>query len=348
MLLKTCLVAFLWTYCIRAKLQSHSQSSKRCWKTLAPVKGGVRQEHNVVAWGDTVYILCGIRQGVYEETTAAVEAYNTKTNTWTEVAPVPMLLHHANVAVADGKIYILGGIAGSIFGGVPTGRSFRYDIAANKWTEVAPMPYGLGSAAMGVHGKNIYLAGGMQGGGKGAGKSSGKGPGKGFGMGIVGIVASYNTETDKWMTHPELTLPEGRDHSGGMVVDDVFYVVGGRVGNHLNNRKTVFALNLTAPNRKWVEMAPLPYARGGIAAAATGGKIYVFGGEGNLNTPNGTFSEVGVFDIARNRSEPGTPMPYPRHGFGAAAINDIIYLPGGGQRMGGGGLSDINDAYVPC
>jgi N-acetylneuraminic acid mutarotase len=340
MLLQRCLVAFLWAYSTSAKPQSPSESSKRCWKTLAPVKGGIRQEHNVVAWGDTVYILCGFRQKVFEETTAAVEAYNTSTNTWTEVAPAPIPLHHANVAAADGKIYILGGMSGRGFGGGPIGRSFRYDIAADKWTEVTSMPYGLGSAAMGVHGKKIYLAGGIQ----AAVKGSAKGPGGN----IVGVVASYDTETDKWTTYPELTLPEGRDHSGGMVVDDVFYVVGGRVGNHLNNRKTVFALNLTAPNRKWVEMAPLPYERGGVAAAATGGKIYVFGGEGNPNSPNGTFPEVGIFDIARNRSEPGTPMPYPRHGFGAVAINGIIYLPGGGQRMGGGGFSDINDAYVPC
>jgi N-acetylneuraminic acid mutarotase len=340
MLLKNCLLALLWAYSTNAEPQSPSESSKRCWKTLAPVKGGIRQEHNVVAWGDIVYILCGFRQGVFEETTAAVEAYNTKTNTWTDVASAPIPLHHANVAAVDGKIYMLGGMGGKTFGGGPTGRSFKYDIAANKWTEVAPMPYGLGSAAMGVHGKKIYLAGGIQ--------APVKGSSKGFGNSIVGIVASYDTEADKWMTHPELTLPEGRDHSGGMVVDDVFYVVGGRVGNHLNNRKTVFALNLTAPNRKWVEMAPLPYARGGVAATVTGGKIYVFGGEGNANSPNGTFSDVGIFDIARNRSEVGTPMPYPRHGFGAVAINDIIYLPGGGLRMGGGGLSDVNDAYVPC
>ncbi|HEX3935695.1 MAG TPA: kelch repeat-containing protein [Puia sp.] len=337
MLFKICLVALLWTYNTSA---NPSQSSKRCWKTLAPIKGGRRQEHSVVASGDTIYILCGLRPGKKsEDTTAAVEAYNTKTNTWTELAPAPLPLHHANVAAVDGKIYVLGGIAGTIMDGEPTGRSFRYDIAAKKWMDIAKMPSGLGSAAMGVHGKKIYLAGGIR-----RGTSSVTGPG----YFIVGDVASYDTETDKWTKHPELSLPEDRDHSGGMVVDDTFYVVGGRVGNQFSNRKTVYALKLTAPNRKWMEMAPLPYTRGGIAAAATGGKIYAFGGEGNGLNPNGTFPEVGIFDIARNRSEAGTPMPYPRHGFGAVAIKDVIYLPGGGLRMGGGGMSDVNDAYVPC
>jgi N-acetylneuraminic acid mutarotase len=340
MLPKKWFMALLWFYSTCARSESLSQSPKRCWKSLAPIKGGVRQEHNVVAWGDTVYILCGLRKNVSEETTAAVEAYNTRTNTWTELTPAPVPLHHANVAVVDGKIYILGGIKGPIFGGVPTGLSFQYDIASNKWKEISPMPYGLGSAAIGVHKKKIYLAGGIQ--------PRGNVSGNRFGMNVIDVVASYDTTTDKWMTHPELSLPEGRDHSGGIVVDGIFYVVGGRVGSHLNNRKTVYALNLTSSDRIWVEMAPLPFARGGIAAAAAIGRIYVFGGEGNPNNLNGTFSEVGIFDIAQNRSEAGSPMPYPRHGFGAVAINDIIYLPGGGLKMGGGGLSDVNDAYVPC
>ncbi|KAF2667248.1 galactose oxidase [Microthyrium microscopicum] len=342
MLFKSCLVTLLLSNTIVANAQSPLQSAKRCWKTLAPLIGGLRQEHTVVSSGEIVYILGGYKQKTFEETTADVEAYDTKTDTWKKLAPAPIPLHHVNVAAVDGNIYILGGMGGQTFGGGPTGRSFRYDIAADKWTEVTPMPYGLGSAAVGVHGKTVYLAGGIQ----AAPKSSAKGFGSS--QKIVDIVASYNTETDKWTTHPDLSLPEARDHAGGMVVDHVFYVVGGRVGTHLQNRNTVYAMNLTASAKKWVEMAPLPTARGGVAAAATGGKIYVFGGEGNPNSKNGTYPDVGIFDIAQNRSEVGTPMEYPRHGFGAAAVGDIIYLPGGGQKLGGGGFSDINDAYVPC
>jgi hypothetical protein len=38
-------------------------------------------------------------------------------------------------------------------------------------------------------------------------------------------------------------------------------------------------------------------------------------------------------------------MPTPRHGMGAVALGDTIYVAGGGPVMGGGYLSAVHEAF---
>lgn len=91
------------------------------------------------------------------------------------------------------------------------------------------MPTARGASAMGVHGSTIYVAGGLT-----------------LLNAITSVqttvdtVTSYDTKTQQWTTLP--SLPEGRDHVGGVVIGDVFYVVGGRINGIRNVQNTVFAM----------------------------------------------------------------------------------------------------------
>ncbi len=83
----------------------------------------------------------------------------------------------------------------------------------------------------------------------------------------------------------------------------------------------------------------MPTARGGLAAAAINGTIFVFGGE----SPTETFEqneqyipEVGWFSHKA--------MLTPRHGLGAVAVDDRIYVIGGGI-VPGSSVSGINESY---
>jgi N-acetylneuraminic acid mutarotase len=259
--------------------------------------------------------------------------YNTVNNSWSEVAPLPLAAHHTNVASVDGKLYYLGGLfsKANIFQSEALPTSYRYDPALNKWEEIAPMPNPRGSAVVGVHGKAIYLAGGLL-----------------SGMRSVDIVSSYDTVTNKWTSLDALKLPEARDHAGGAVVDGVFYVVGGRVGMPNGNRATVYSLNLTSPSAKWTTKAAMPAPRGGLAAAATGKRIYTFGGEGNKANAKGVFPDVAVYDIVKDSWETATPLSAPRHGFGAASVGEKVYVPGGGAQQGGGGALTVNEVWGLC
>jgi hypothetical protein len=80
------------------------------WRRLAPIASGPRQEHSVAAVNGKVYVLGGIvpdaAGGVV--TTNRVEVYDTRRDTWSEAAPLPVALNHPNVAVVRGKVYVLG------------------------------------------------------------------------------------------------------------------------------------------------------------------------------------------------------------------------------------------------
>lgn len=90
-----------------------------------------------------------------------------------------------------------------------------------------PTGHDRGSAAVGVRGTKIYLAGGMR----------TLTPGPGGLRDTVSTVSSYDVVTRRWRYLP--SLPEARDHVGGAVVDGTFYVLGGE-GNPDPNSSSVF------------------------------------------------------------------------------------------------------------
>jgi hypothetical protein len=60
----------------------------------------------------------------------------------------------------------------------------------------------------------------------------------------------------------------------------------------------------------------------------------------------GTFEENEAYDPATASWTTLTPLPTPRHGIGAAVINDVVYVPGGALVPGGSQQSDANEAFT--
>jgi N-acetylneuraminic acid mutarotase len=306
-----------------------------CWKDLAPIASGVRQEHSVAAIGNNVYVVSGMTGApisplLNRTVTGAVDVYDTTTNKWSSIPPIPVPLHHPNVAAVDNKLYVLGGIP-SLINWTASPVSFVFDASSNKWTSLEPLPNPRGSAAVGVHGKTVYLVGGL----------SAKGN-------AVNTVSSFDTASGKWTSLSNTPLPDVRDHGGAAVVDNVFYYVGGRTGAQDRRKPDTWALDLTVSDKKWVDKAKIPTPRGGIAVASIGGKIYTFGGEGNPGTASGVFSDVQVYDTKTDTWSKEADMKHPRHGMGAAVVGERIYIPGGGIVQGGNKSIDTVDSYGPC
>src|SRR5262249_12704546 len=92
-----------------------------------------------------------------------VEAYDTKTNTWTAVASMSTVRNALAAATGpDGRIYVIGGhVAGGIGGWTSINNVEAYNPITNKWTTVASMPTVRGelAAAAGRDGR-IYVVGG--------------------------------------------------------------------------------------------------------------------------------------------------------------------------------------------
>ncbi|GAA3935517.1 Kelch repeat-containing protein [Actinoplanes auranticolor] len=306
------------------------------WRPLAPIAGGPRQEHSVAAIGRHVYVIGGIKPdgagGV--ATVPDVEVYDTRRGTWRPAAPLPVPMNHPNVATVRGKLYVLGGLSGGS-SWQALRDSYVYDPANDRWSTLPPMPAAIarGSAAMGVQGTRIHLAGGMR----------TLTPGPGGLQDTVTNVDAYDVTTGTWTSLPD--LPEARDHVGGVVIGRTFYVLGGRDRGQVNVRDTVYSLDLRGGG--WTERAPMPTARGGIAAAAVGTTIYTFGGEGNVvDGTNTVFDQVEAYDTRRDRWQRLAPMPVPRHGTAAVTVGGTVHIPGGGDQ-GGGSPLDVHDAFRP-
>ncbi|KAM7206880.1 galactose oxidase [Naviculisporaceae sp. PSN 640] len=293
------------------------------WKTLAPVPAGKIHEHSTVAINPTqLMIIGGVLQsgGVID----SVYLYDIPTNAWKKLASLPVTINHANAAVVDGRVYVLGGMTGAAWAGNPKG--WVYDPAVgDKWTAVESMPTSeaRGSAVMGVYNKTIWLASGKT-------KSGGE---------SVTTVSAFDTVTGKWLTSipaKAKNIPEGRDHGGGGVIGTKYYQIAGSLGAITNRKDTVFVLDLEDLGKGWsTAKSRMPTPRRGFATGIVGSKFYTFGGEGNPDpASNGIYKEVEVYDTATDSWEVLPPMVIPRHGSYAVAVNGSIYIPGGGTASG--------------
>lgn len=269
-----------------------------------------------------------------------VQFYNIGKNSWRTAAPLPLPLNHANGAAVGNKIYVLGGMTaglndtGSPFNWAPTSGSWVYDQGENSWAKIQSMPESeaRGAAAVGVYKNVIYLAGGII-----------------SLLESVATVSAFDTVAGKWISLPAAAkaLPAPRDHAGASVVGHTFYVLGGRDHGNNNTRDTVFALDLHDLAAGWItKKGKLPTARGGLAAATIGTKVYTFGGEGNPATESGVFNQTEVYDTEKDSWKKLGPMKLPRHGTSAVAIDGRVYIPGGGIVAGGGPV-DTLDVFEP-
>jgi len=290
------------------------------WKALAPLPGGARQETAVVALGGLIYVLGGFDG--QRRVVDTVEAYEPARDRWQARRPLPMPLHHLNAAAVGGKLYVAGALAGADFRAV--GVTYEYDPAADAWTPRKPMPAGTerGASAVAVVGTRIYVAGGLRG-------SS------------VGDCSAYDPASDRWEALP--MMPGPRDHAVGAAVNGVVFVLGGRgpaVG--LTGRVDAF----DPRGGTWSPRRPMPTPRAGVAGGVVGGRIIVVGGEGNRRRPDGVFVEAEAYDPAADAWTALPPMLTPRHGTGAAALGDMLYVPGGATREGFGAVP-VNEALAP-
>jgi len=290
------------------------------WIGVAPLRSP-RQENAVVALDGEIYVIGGFDEQA--AVLATVEAYDPATDSWRNVAPLPEPRHHVHAAVAGGKLYVLGGLKGLSF--AADGDSWVYDPGGDTWTPVADMPAGTerGGGVVGAVGDELVVAGGLR-------------------QGAVTDVSAYHVTQDSWR---ELApLPEALDHLAGGAVGNRVYALGGRNTGIEAISGDVYVYDHGA--NTWSTGAPMLVPRGGTAGAVVDGRLYVFGGEGNLDAMTGVFADVSSYDPVSDRWTALQPMPSPRHGTGAAAIDGIIYVPGGATTQAFGAVAD-HAAYIP-
>ncbi len=291
------------------------------WTELAPLGGGPRQESAVVNLRDEVVVVGGVDAA--SNTLATVEAYDVAGDAWRRLADLPVTAHHAHVASCGDRLFVLGFLQGLSF--TPDPRGFVYDPDDDAWSPVAalPAPHDRGGGIALCASDGVYVIGGLAG-------------------NPVATVHRYDPDADSYAQLAD--LPAVTDHLVGGVIDDEIFVAGGRNRSIRAHRADVWRYDRAGD--AWVAGADMPTSRAGAAAAVSGGELFVFGGEGDANASSGVFAEVEAYDPVSDTWRELDDMPRPRHGMGAAAVGNAIYIPGGADVQGFAAIS-LHDKFTP-
>lgn len=277
------------------------------WTTRAELPTP-RTEVACAALNEKIYVVGGFNQN--NLALPQFDAYDPKTDSWSRGADYPIAIHHTGLIAHGGALYVLGGYTGS-FPFVGTTLAMKYDPATNSWTPETSLPRARGAHAVLYLQGEAHLIGGAP---------------QQPGTETYRSTDVYNFTTRTWRAGPELA--ETKEHLAGTVIVETFVVAGGRRMS-LNNLNTTETL---APGQTaWTRRAPMPTARGGIAAAPLGHDYAVFfGGERS----GGTFVEAEGFHAATGSWVSFPPMPHGRHGLCAATLEDGIHVIAGGPQPG--------------
>jgi N-acetylneuraminic acid mutarotase len=275
-------------------------------------------EMSVAELDGSIYVMGGYPSS--RVTTRTVQVYDSAQNRWSLTTPLPIPLNHAMPAVANGRVYIIGGQTNSSGDEAYVDTVFEYDPATTNWTERARMPTARSAGAAAVIGDLIYVAGGR--------------PPRGQDFAV------YHVVSNRWTTLPD--MPTGRNHLAAAPIDGRIYVAGGRLGGGFTSQM-VAALEMFDPaTGAWTNRAPMLEPRGGVNGIAIDGCFFVFGGEG----PTHVFHNNEMYVASMDRWFRLEPLPIAVHGVtGAAYIDGWIHLPGGGTHTGGSSGSTIHQVF---
>ena len=274
------------------------------WKTRAPLPLA-RSEVAAAALGTQVAVVGGfLADG---SSSARVDLYRTKTDTWTRAPDLPAPVNHSTAAVLGGRVVVAGG----------SGATHSAWVLANgRWRALPRLPAGRVAAGAAALGGRLYVVGGVG------------------DRGLARNALELDVRRRRWRL---VAGPTPREHLAVVAAQGRLYALGGRTGGYDTNLATVESWR--PGERRWRREPRLPEPRGGTGAAVIGARIVSVGGE----APEGTIRSVYVFDTrSRTWSRVGD-LPRPRHGVGVATVAANVYVVGGGLQPGLS-VSDANDA----
>ncbi len=263
------------------------------WRRIADIPTPRSEVVAVVAYQPSSFFVIGGFGGPER-----VELYEDGADRWERAPDLPIRVDHPMAAAVTGLqtsapqgVFVFGGYAGSA-----TARSFRFDLSARRWEEIAPMPGPRAAAAAVAMGDRIFIVGGAEGGR------------------LVAPTYEYNVSTRQWRSVAPIPTP--RDHLAAVALDGKICAVGGRRLSMSQNVPTFECYDPRAET--WTRLPDAPTARGGVGAAEYDRRVYFIGGE----QPSGTFREVEIFDARTNSWTRGPDLLIARHGHG------VVVSPG--------------------
>jgi len=257
----------------------------------------------------------GVRAGAVPSIEAGVEPWQ-----------LPNRLSRESLVASGSNLTVLGGLTPA---GASVASVYHLDIATGQLTPAGTLPDPVHDAAATTIGSKVFVFGGGDPTTFAAVQSIGQSAAGGAGP--VGTVAGT-------LPAPRSDLAVVTIGSGNRPRTVTAYVVGGYDGT--NGQPAVLA---TTDGVHFTQVATLREAVRYPAVVASGGQIYVFGGE----TPDGTraTNDIQRVDPATHTTTIVGHLPQAEYGAAAMVLNGTMYVAGG-QIPGGITLTQIY-AFVP-
>lgn len=243
------------------------------WSVLTgPPSPGVSSQAGAATIGGRVYCL-------YDQT---LRVYDATTDAWSTGAPMPTLRASPAVVSVHGKVYVIGGLGGSL-NGVNTVEA--YDPTTNTWAAAAPMPTPRGLAAAAVVDNLVYVIGG---------RAANVSP-----TDEIAAVEVYDPVLDRWSSRREMPTP--RWSALACLLGGRIYVLGG-----YSNYANIFGCSdkveeYDPATDRWRTVIPLSTPRASATGAVVGDRFYIAGGQNDAgflaSTEEGTPTLVPVGPI---------------------------------------------------
>lgn len=220
---------------------------------------------------------------------------------WETLAPMSVPRSETGAVLHDDMIYVVGGLARGNFGNwVITDFVEAYDIEADMWTTLSPIPVALHHPIVTAHNGILYVFGGSD----------------NAQFRPVNSAYAYDISSDTWT---ELAnLPRAMMSTQAVVIENTIYIAGGDGGQRI--------LAYDIEENSWQSWAASSLEHDHSAVVLMDEQIYVLGGR---NAFVEDYSAVEIYDPIEDSWVSGTSMLEARAGFGAVYIDESIIAFGG-------------------
>lgn len=241
----------------------------------------------------------------------STERYNTCSQHWETLTPLPQPRGYIMAVEIDGKYYVVGGVDQVVSGtfGVQN-TTYAYDPATDAWTQLADLPQALGGVAVATANGKLYAFGGFD--------------SRGYNHGNVATTYEYNPATNTWLTRTAM-ISGTRSLAGAASLNGKIYLVGGITDGDPYTATLGTTIIYDPQHDTWQPGASVSRNRSLALTVAPDNAIYAFGGEGGEGALNSRY------DPMLNKWEQLSAYytdPY-RSGVGAAYARGRLFIVGG-------------------
>lgn len=236
-----------------------------------------------------------------------VQTVTAQGENWRLVTNMPTPRHDVACCVADGKIYVMGGMTNES----GPGQAFynlvsRLDPETKEWSTLNSLPESrVGAYACYINNK-IYLFGGT----------------KDFHSQNSKTMYIYDIEKNEWTSGTD--MPRGIAYAGGCVHENKIYLIGGLEDGTTTWTPTNTVLRYDPEVNNWDSLANMNMANSFPTVCVADGKIYAFGG---AKAPEGIlYDVVQEYDPILNEWTNKNPIPTKLVFHSCISFNDRIWL----------------------